>query len=294
MTGRIAVIVLSLLAAACGGGPTATLPALGGGPSTPAGGGGPTAGTGQLPVSGSRVRVVNLFADPSGGHELDVYGFGGSEISSDRVLVGTVGYGQVTDWFDPGFISGSSGGRTVSIAVYRKGEQQQLAGMSDTSVDPGVWATVIVQPPDTFGVGLRMTFDKRPETNRADVPSTTPGNALLVTSSEGLADAERAKDVFYASVGDFCLPGKFSDPAIEKILGHPAPQPIGSELVVKPGSHTLTIHAAPTNAGDVASCKDTPLANAPLQAASGDRIYVFLYATPGQPDLRLLLVPLAA
>jgi hypothetical protein len=178
--------------------------------------------------------------------------------------------------------------------VHLKGQPKQLAGLSDTSVEPGVRATVIVRPTDTFGVGLRIAFDHHPDTNRQDVPQAPADRALLVTSTEGLPVGDFKDSTFYASVGDYCLPGKFSDPAIESILGHPAPQPVSNELVVKPGSYALTIHKAPDNPGDIATCKDAPLAKVPLQVSAGDRVYAFLYAKPGDRDVNVLLIPLGS
>jgi len=292
---RIALFLVTVgLVAACGGGSSGSsggggqpLPTLGVGSFLA----GPTQG-GTLPDSGSQARVVNLFADDTGPHELDVHAFGGNDFSSNEVFIATVAYGAATDWFDPGYVSGSSGGRTVSIAVHRKGDPKQLAGMSDSSVVPGVGMTVIVQPPDSFGVPLRGTFDHRPETGRDDVPKVIPDKGLLVTSNEGLPE-DLQSGTYYASVGNFCLPGTYSDPSIEQILGHPAPQPIGNQLVVPPGSQTLTIHRGPKDAGTIADCKDTPLTNVPLHVAAGDRTYVFLYTPKGQTDIKVLLLPLA-
>ncbi len=54
----------------------------------------------SLPDSGAQVRVVNLFADDSGPQEVDVYGFAGSDMVSQRVLVASVAYGTASTWFD--------------------------------------------------------------------------------------------------------------------------------------------------------------------------------------------------
>jgi hypothetical protein len=135
-------------------------------------------------------------------------------------------------------------------------------------------------------------FDHRPETNRDDIPKVIPDKGLLVTSYEGLPE-DMQTGTYYGSVGNFCLPGTSSDPSIEQILGHPAPQPIGNQLVVPPGSQSLTIHRGPKDAGTIPECKDTPIATVPLKVAAGDRVYLFLYAPNAQSEIKVLLLPLA-
>ena len=51
-----------------------------------------------LPDSGAMVRLVNLYADESGGQTVDVYGFAGSDIESEQVLVATLEYG-LGNWY---------------------------------------------------------------------------------------------------------------------------------------------------------------------------------------------------
>ncbi len=294
---RSATLLLAsaLLAAACTGAPAAPATGdgdLGGDPDVtlPPIGVDATPGTGTLPSSDALVRVVNLYNE-GGQQTLDVYGLGGSELDSSEIRVASVDYGGVTDWFDPGYVEGSGGDRTSSIAVHKGGDPKQLAGMSDATIVPGVRMTVIVRPPDTFGVSLRGAYDSRPETGRADVPAPIADKGVLVTGLDGMPGGASGDATYYASVGDFCLPGRFADPEIEKILGHPAPQPVGNDLVVPPGSHTLTIHRASGDPGDIPTCKDDPVASVPLDIAANGRSYVFLYQAPGDTKVQVLVVP---
>jgi hypothetical protein len=239
------------------------------------------------PESGALARIVNLYADEAGPQELDIYGYRGSR----EVIVGSVGYGAVSDWFDPGLTDGSGGDRTATVAVHRAGDPSQLARISQSPIDAGVRLTVVVQPPGTFGVGMRAAYDQPPETGGALVPQAIADKAVLVTSYEGLPEADFEGEVFLASVGNFCLPGRYTDPEIEEIVGHPLGQPIGSELVVEPGSHSLTIHRDDSASGEISACDNEPVAQVPLQVAAGDRAYVFLYATPTERQINLLVVP---
>lgn len=286
------IVAASLLLAACAGGADQTPPAGGASTPTPAPGAATAApGSGSLPESGALVRVVNLYADDSGPQAIDAYGFAGTEIVSEQVLVGSVPYGEVSDWFNPGFVEGSSGSRTVSLAIRLQGAEEQLIGASDTSIVPGSRATFIVSPSDSFGPRIRVALDSHPDTERADVPKAPDGAALLATSYEGLPPGDFATQVFYGSVGNYCLRGKFPDPEIEAIVGHPLGQPIGNELVVEPGTYTLTIHRASDEPGAIETCQSSPVAEAPLQIAAGDIARVFLHAPLGQSTIEALVVP---
>ncbi len=280
-------VAIALLAAACGGGT--------GGPQagvTPSPRLASTdSGSGTLPDSGAMVRVVNLFADESGPQAIDVFGFNGTEIQSQQVRVASVAYGQVSDWFDPGYVKGSDDSHLVSVAMQLKDKTDRLGGISDVSIVSGSRATVIIGPSDGFGARMRVALDSHPDTSGGNVPQAPSGAALLVTSYEGLPPADFQRAVFFASVGNYCLPGKFRDTDIEEVVGHPLGQPIGNELVVEPGAHTLTVHRASAEPGAIETCKNNPVADAPLQLAAGGRAYAFLYAEVGVSKVNLLVVP---
>lgn len=284
-------VIASLLLGACGG------PA-GGSPSPAGTGGTPTAGAptsatgGNLPESGALVRVVNLYANESGPQTLDIYGFGGTEIVSHQVLVATVAYGTASDWFNPGYVEGSAGARTAGVAVHLAGAADQLIGARDTSIVPGSRATVIVGPSDNLGPLIGIRLDSHPDTGHGGVPQALADSGVLVTSHQGMPP-EFDRSSFYASIGDYCLRSKFPNPDIEEIVGHPLGQPIGNELVVEPGSHTLTIHPGSEDPQQPTTCQDSPLAQAPLQIAMGGRAYVFIYTEPGESDLNVLVAPFA-
>ena len=295
------VVIAGLIFAACGG-PATGSPPPGTGSGTPTGGtptgGLPTSGAGgDLPDSGALVRVVNVFADEAGPQTLDIYGFGGTEIVSHQVLVATVAYGTASDWFNPGFVEGSAGARTAGVAVHLEGSADQLIGARDTSIVAGSRATVIVGPSDNLGPRIGFRLDSHPDTGHGGVPQALADSGVLVTSHAGMPP-EFAGSAFYASIGNYCLRGRFPNPDIEEIVGHPLGQPIGSDLVVEPGSHTLTIHRGSEDPQQPTTCQDGPLAQAALEIATGGRAYVFIYAEPGEPDaepgeadLSVLVVP---
>lgn len=279
----------ALLVTACGG--SGDRPGTGTG-STPSpravASGAPNAG---LPDSGSMVRLVNLYADDAGGQAVDVYGFAGSDIESQQVLVASVEYGQATDWFDPGYVEGSGGSHTVNVAVRLKGADRTLGGAADVSIVAGSRATFILGPSDGFGARMRVALDSHPDGAGANVPQPLPDAGLLVTSYEGLPPADFERSVFYASVGDYCLRGLFPDPEFEAIVGHPVGQPVGNPLAVEPGTHTLTIHLASDEPGAIETCQGDPVAQAALQSTAAGRAYAFLYAEPGKPEVKVLVVP---
>jgi hypothetical protein len=98
-TPRLSLVAISaLLVGACAGGSSGS-PGVGQAGATLSPGTVATSGKtgGTLPDSGAFARIANLHSDEAGPHDLDVYGFGGNEIDSDEVLVGSAGYGTVTD-----------------------------------------------------------------------------------------------------------------------------------------------------------------------------------------------------
>lgn len=292
MKSLVSLPLLAALLAACSGGSAASTSAAGSAETMPSFAAATQGGAGSLPESGVLARVVNLYADTAGPHDLDIYGFGGDEITGGPLPVGSVAYATASDWFDPGFMQRTDGGRTTSVAINLAGDAKQLVGMSDAGAVPGTRITVIVPPPDDLGTTIRGAYDHHPDAGRGDVPQPIADKAVLVTSQEGLPDAGFGAVAFNASVGNSCLPGRFSDPEIEKILGRPAPQPIGNDLVVAPGSYTLTIHRDTSAPGEIAACDGVPEAQVPLEIGAGDRSYVFLYAAPGDSAVRVLVLPL--
>jgi hypothetical protein len=115
------------------------------------------------------------------------------------------------------------------------------------------------------------------------IPQAPQGQGLLVTRSSGLM-AEDEPPILYASVGNGCLVHPLSDPSF------PSPQPIGNDLVVPPGNHTLTLHADPP-LDEIPTCDDKPIAQAPISVAAGDRFLAFPYRLPGTTAMSLMLMP---
>lgn len=274
-----AVLVLLV---GCGGAPSGTLgdpfPTAGQPTATQPGAGG------QLPHSGALARVVNLFADDDGPAALDVYGYGGSDLVANGVRVATVAHGQASDWFDPGYIDSSGGGRTAQVDVRRAGAQEPLAGYGDATVTEGMRVTILVLPSGTFGVPTLGIYEHHPE--REDNPPALTDRALLLTNQGGLADEELQAGFYYASVGDGCLPGVH----VDEVMG-PLPQPISQPLTVPPGSHQLAIHGSPP-LGEMATCDDAPLATTTLDVEAGDQLHVLLYSLPGSDQIEVLVLPL--
>jgi hypothetical protein len=179
----------------------------------------------------------------------------------------------------------------VNGAVRHTGADRTLGGAPDVSIVAGSRATFILGPSDGFGARMRVALDSHPDGAGANVPQPLPDAGLLVTSYEGLPPADFERSVFYASVGNYCLRGLFPDPDIEAVVGHPLGQPVGNPLAVAPVAHTLTIHLASDEPGAIETCKGEPVAQAALQIAAGGRAYGFLYAEPGKPGVKVLVVP---
>ena len=128
---------------------------------------------------------------------------------------------------------------------------------------PGAWAGTI--------------YAEHPEYT---IPEAPAGKGLLVSRNDGL-DAEEDPPFLYASVGDGCL----ESPIERSIPDIPNVQPVGNDLALPVGQHSLEIHGEPP-IGEFPTCKDKPLGpGVPITVNAGDRLLAFPYRLSGRgPD----------
>lgn len=250
----------------------------------------PAIDPGGLPSTGAQARVVNLYSENGEPVAVDVYAYAWSEPEMNEVgaLVATVEYGQASEWFNPGLIESpfSTEGST-RIQVFRAGDRTQpLAGIGEF-LGPGTVTTVAIWQEEIFeGQPSALAQTLYAEHPSYPIPVAPPGQGLLVSHNAGLR-ADEEYPALFASVGDGCLESPLgrSDPDI------PNAQPLGNDLALPVGQHTLTVHEAPV--GALPTCESEPLGpGEPITVAAGDRQLAFPYRPPGATDIHLLVIPL--
>lgn len=286
----LAEIILAKLGCLAAGCPGMTLPpSPAAAPVTAA----PTSaiGPGDLPATGAKARVVNLYTEDGAAVALDVYAFAWSDSRQGEApaLVATVPYGQSSDWFDPSQVDSPYGEPYTKVVVERHGvaldPYRPLAGTSEplgagTTTTIAVWQQQAFSEPSAY---LQTIYAAHPD---YPIPQAPAGSGLLITRGAGLL-AESEPPILYASVGDGCLVHPLSDPS------YPSPQPIANDLVVPAGEHTLTLHEEPL--GELPTCTTEPVGpGAPLTVAPGDRWLVFPYRLDSKADVSLLVIPFDA
>jgi hypothetical protein len=250
---------------------------------------------GTLKPTGQLVRIVNLFWDPiTGAQPLDVYAWS----ETGAALITTVGFGQTTEFFDPGVKNAQF--HEVLVSLQTAGQPVQEEGLNfgelRMDVNPGLQRTYIVatSQPDEF-TGIRpitVTHDERNPQGFA-MMEPPPGKALLFVDIEALAGTHDPVS-FYMSAGDGCLtqPG-FAGLAQttgvgDNMFGFQGP------LEVVPGEGlVLTLHEAKPDDDHFAVRCDSPPLNQPVpfSMAAGDRAHLIFYAVPGDPAIRTLILP---
>lgn len=245
--------------------------------------------TGALPSTGAQARVVNLYSENGQPVEVDVYAYtwSQSEMNEVAALVATVPYGQASDWFNPGLVQSPFGDEPFTkVQIFRRGEQVSPLGGVGEFLGPGTVTTIAIWREEVFegepGAWLQTIYAEHPT---YPVPEAPVGQGLLVSRDGGLR-ADDDRPVIFASVGDGCLESPFgrSDPDI------PSAQPVGNDLVLPVGEHTLAVHDEPV--GELPSCETKPLGpGAPIAVAPGDRYLAFPYQLPGATEVNLLVVP---
>lgn len=258
------------------------------GPPTPA----PTAPAidpGALPPSGGQVRVVNLYSEDGQPVDIDVYGsmWSEAELSQVGVRLATVPYGQASAWFDPGLIQSPFGSEPSTVVeIFRAGDRSEPLAAVSEFLGEGRVTTIAVWQDEVFegqpGAWTQTIYALHPD---YPIPEAPAGQGLLISRDAGL-QAEAEPPILFASVGDGCLesPVGRSDPDI------PNAQPLGNDLVIPVGGHTLTVHESPP--GQLPTCETKALGpGAPLNVAAGDRWLAFPYRLPGGSDVDLLVIP---
>jgi hypothetical protein len=249
-----------------------------------------SADPGSLPETGAQTRVVNLYTENGQPVTIDVYGYKWSDADMSQVgaLVATVPYGTASAWFNPGVVKSpySDEGET-RIEIFRQGDRSDLlAGIGESVGEAGTIATILAWQEEVYegqpGMWTSVLYAAHP-TN--PVPSVAPDKAILLGNDGGL-DAEKEPPTLYASVGDSCLEGSLgrSDPDI------PNAQPLGNELALPMGQHTLTVHDAPI--GELATCSGKPLGpGVPITVNPGDRLIALPHRLTASDEIELLVLP---
>ena len=252
---------------------------------------------GTIVPAGQRVRVVNLFCDPvTGAVPMDVYAW----TDAGAALVTTVEYGQTTKFFDPGMRTATFGGDAL-VSLQPAGEpvQEEAFNFVDLRMDiePGLERTYVVGtggPDPFFGNQVRPTIDDFDEKGGFyPLMQSPPGTGLLFLSVNSLVHTHDPVD-FYLSAGEGCMtqPG-FAGLAQtsgvgDNSFGYQGP------LEVTPGDNLeLTLHALPPNDDPFAQkCDSAPIAGPwPFTLEAGQRAHLILYAIPGDPTIRSIILP---
>ncbi len=255
---------------------------------------------GQLTPANERFRVVNLYADDTGPVALDVYGW---DKTVHAYLLATVEYGQASDFFDPGIGTDDLGidtGPHVSLA--RHGDELLLYSFNladvDTDPEPGTVVTILASPGDDFGgtpeLGANYLYEERPEGAGFPIASPSASGGVLRVMPDALTYTGDAQ-YYYLSVGNGCL-AMPDFPTVPVRVGGGLSAEGNHEsadgtAALPAGNWTLTVHPDP-GVRDGFKCDNDPAApGTPIQVADGQRIFLFPYRTPGDPQLRTVVLP---
>lgn len=255
--------------------------------------------TGSLRPSGEQVRLVNFYSNDTGPTGLNVYGW-----SDDGArLLATVPYGEASAWFDPGSLTQFQRLHT-RISIQRQDEQVNEFSLNlfdlERELVGGVEKTFVVSAgdPDGFGemwVGGREAvvdelYEKPPGYPLIAAP---PDGALLFLNVRGLVYTHPGID-FFTSAGNGCLTQP-DIPTLAQLSG------VGDggwryegPLAVEPGDgNSLTLHAGDQQTDPFTFACDTPPIHGPVpfDLETGERSHLLLYATPGDPTIRSLILP---
>ncbi len=252
---------------------------------------------GTIKPAGQRVRIVNTFWDPvTGAVTLDVFAW----TDAGAALVTTVEYGDTTDFFDPGSRTGTFGGDAL-VSLQRAGEPvaEEAFNLVDLRMDvePGLERTYVIgtgAPDPFFGNQVRPTFEDFDE-NGGFYPliEAPPDKGLLFLTVNSLVNVHDPL-TFYMSAGDGCLtqPGfeglAQTSSVADNAWGYQGP------LAVTPGTNLeLTLHEARVDDDPFAvQCDTPPIAGPwPFSLEAGQRSHLILYAIPGDPTVRSIILP---
>ena len=250
----------------------------------------PAIDPGSLPATGAQARVVNLYSENGQPVTVDVYVYAWSEAEMREVaaLVATVPYGTASAWFNPGLVESPFGADPYTkVDIFRQGDQSDLLVGTSEFLGAGTVTTLEIWQDEIYegqpSAWLQTIYAQHPE---YEIPQAPPGGALLLSKNGGLA-AEKDEPFLYASVGDGCL----ESPIPRSIPDIPNVQPVGNDLALPLGQHTLTVHGAPP-LGELPTCEAEPLGpGTPISVAAGDRLLAFPYRLTGATDVSLLVMP---
>jgi hypothetical protein len=256
-----------------------------------------------VPSSGQRVRVVNLYSATTGPTPVDVY----SWTDFGAALMATVAFGEASDFFDPGSTDvGGQAQTKLSFQVHGQAVQQFGANLYDPAslAEDGLTKTIAfgTGDPDSSnnpGAKAGVSYVELYEQVPADFPNPVlaeapPDSGLLFLDVSGLAYTHPAVS-FFTSAGDGCLsPPDFGDQAVVSgVTGDGGTYYRGPLLVTPAPGLALSLHPG-TQDDDpfAAKCDSAPiLGPQPFSLAAGQRSHAFIYARPGDPALRALILP---
>ena len=256
--------------------------------------------SGTIKPAGQRVRIVNLYWDPTtGAQPLDVYAW----TDQGAALITTVGFTEVTEWFDPGSWKHTFGRPEVMVSIQRAGDPvvEESFNLYDMrmEVEPGLERTYVIGTgdltPDFLAPGLPtvMNLDEERLAGLPMMPAVAD-RGLLFLDLTGLIDTHPEALKFFVSAGDGCLtqpdfPTLAQESGVENgSWGYQGP------LAVTPGDNLqLTLHAAEPGNDPFAFRCDTPTIYGPVpfSLGAGQRSHLILYAIPGDPTVRSMILP---
>lgn len=256
--------------------------------------------SGSILPTGQQYRVVNLYANGGVPTSLDVYAW----TDAGGALVATVPYGKSSDWFDPGSYTDEFTGLAAGVSAQRQGEPLAARSFNlydfKRGVSPGIRSTLVVGTGDEgFSIvgGTPAAFSEHIEQldGMSPMMPVPPEGALLFADLLGLTYTHPGV-TFWASAGDGCLSQAGFDGlgAFLGVTGESGGIWYEGPLPVDPGTGLeLTLHEAHQGDDPFAATCDAPPIHGPVQfdIAAGEGAHLFIYATPGDPTLRSLILP---
>lgn len=294
MAGRALLLVVVLVAAACGGStgsagtPAPTIGAPGGSldPGTSAVGG--TGGPGQdLTPSGARWRIANFYRDAAGRPtDIDVYGDFNAQAGP---LLKTVRYGTLSEFFDPGRLDDQGDANLSFYPAGRTGTDDQIGSQTATLKGDEVVTMAIATGENTSQNGTALGRWKTFYENGQDFPlptAPTSGDAVLMADGVALAAFPNTTETFaFLGVDGTCLPSVEGGPDGG---GQPLAPHSQQSYIYPAGSHNVTVHLANADCG-----AKSPYPAIPVALSAGERAWLFFYS-PDDGQLQTLLVPVGS